>query len=155
MAPGPKLSLTPKLIGQVCKTIARGNFRYVAFGLEGISKGTWSSWVKRGQKELRKLEAGTLKTDPSLKVDLIRALIKAEARMQCELLENVLECGKNEDEWRHKDRQWKFLLRRFPKEFSRNPNAHTDDEYGDETFEEPKIDASALLASKIQELLDR
>ncbi len=46
-------------------------------------------------------------------------------------------------------KQW-FLERRYNKLYSKNPNAHVDDETG----EESKVDALEILAEKLRTLLD-
>jgi hypothetical protein len=135
------LSLTEDLVKKACAIVEAGNFRTIAFQRLGISKNTWASWIQRGKKEIREFDAG--KRDKlTVKATLVRELDAAEARCHQRLLQDVVD---SEDP---RVKTW-FLERRYGKLYSRNPNAHVDDETGTEV----KLDANQVLAEKLGQLL--
>lgn len=132
--------LTEKIIQDLYDIVRRGNFRYVACQRLGITRGTYTNWTQTGRKQLREFEKGE-RTYLSLPAKLVLKLDEAEGYVHGEMVEDILEQGSIQA------RQW-FLERRFNKLYSRNPNAHTDDETG----EEVTIDPIALLAERLKEL---
>lgn len=135
------LTLTPEMVKKVCAIVARGNFRYVAFQEVGVQRSTWAAWVTKGRKELREFAEG--KRDKlTIKATLVVELDRAEAKAHTRILKDVVES----DDPRLK---MDFLKARYNKLYSRNPNAHVDDEDGTET----QVDALELLADKLRSLM--
>lgn len=141
-ANSPTCKLSQKLIDEMVAIVEKGNFRTVACQRLGISPNTYRGWQQAGQKQLREVESG-IRKEPLLQGKLIIALDRAEGYVHGRMVENVLENGTV------RDQQW-FLERRFNKLYSRNPNAHRDDETG----EDHKLDARQELAEKIQRILE-
>ena len=136
------LSLTEDIVAEACRIVEAGNYRRIAAKRLGIPLNTWNSWLQKGKKEMREYAAGK-RTHVTVKATLVRELDKAEARCHQLLLQDVI----GSDSVQAK--QW-FLERRYNKLYSKNPNAHVDDETG----EEAKVDALEILAEKLRTLLD-
>ena len=131
-------TLTEELIQEACAIIRDGNFRTIAFGKLGIPTYTWSSWVKKGNHELKDLAAEKItEEDLSLMAMMCLELNKAEAECHEELLLDVLHSGSPE-------LKMKFLQRRYGKLYSANPNAIED-----ESGEEVQRSAMDILAEKL------
>lgn len=134
----PSSELTDELIRDACAIIRDGNFRTIAFARLGIPTYTWSSWVKRGNHELKDVAAGRKKeSDLTLKAKMCLELNAAEAECHEELLLDVLSNGSPE-------LKMKFLQRRYGKLYSNNPNAIED-----ESGEEVQRSAVDILAEKL------
>jgi hypothetical protein len=136
------LSLTDDLVREACKIVEAGNFRKVAAQRLGVPMSTWNSWLQRGKKELREFSSGK-RTSVTVKASFVRELDKAEGRCHARLLQDVISSDSIQA------KQW-FLERRYNKLYSKNPNAHIDDETG----EESKVDALEILADKLRTLMD-
>lgn len=127
------------LIDEVCQSTDRGNFRYVAFHRAGVSQRLWRYWVERGRKSRRKREDGRLKGKQSLEEHLLERLEQSEGEMHAECIEDVLDS----DDARLK---MEFLKLRFNK-------VYNGKQYDDETGEETKVDAKALLLERLLSIL--
>jgi hypothetical protein len=103
---------------------------------------TFRRWMARGVADRKKLEKAG-EGEPSLYVLLVDAMEKAEGDAHAQGVEDVLTSGDPK-------LVLKFLTLRYNKLYNKNPNARVDDETG----EEQKIDAKALLREKINALLD-
>jgi hypothetical protein len=137
----PTCKLTEELIAKMAEIVRKGNFRMVALQRLGISKNTYSKWMEVGRKQIRDVEQGRRKA-VLLQGKLVIALDDAEGFVHGRMIEDILKSDNVAA------RQW-YLERRFNKLYSRNPAAHLDDETG----ETVKIDASALLAEKLAQLV--
>ncbi len=136
------LDITPELIRKMARIVEAGNFRYVACQRMGISQNTFSTWIRKGNKERREYEAGR-QDWVSSRVLLIEALEEAEGKCHSRLLQDIV----SSDNLTAK--MW-YLERRYNKMYSKNPNAKIDDESG-ETI---KIDATAILAERLSQLIE-
>lgn len=134
------LTLNEKVIDRLVEIVRRGNFRKTAADELGIPPGTFNSWLQRGKRELRDYAAGRL-DELTLKARLIQELARAESRAHADILRDVV----NSEDVRAK--MW-FLERRYNKQYSKNPNAHIDDETG----EQSKVDALQLLAEALAQI---
>lgn len=133
----PSCKLTAKLVEDICAVVRKGNFRYVALQRLGISRHTYDQWMTVGRKQIRDYEAGR-RRNILMQGKLVLALDEAEGVVHGQMVEDILEHGSIQA------RQW-FLERRFNKLYSRNPNAHIDDESG----KEEKVDHAALLLERL------
>ena len=136
------LDLDMDKIKKICRIVEAGNFRYVACQRLGISLNTFSNWIQNGKKDLREFEAGR-RDYITTRVLLIEELEKAEGKCHSRLLHDIV----SSDNLTAK--MW-FLERRWNKLYNKNPNAKIDDETG-ETI---KIDATAILADRLSQLLE-
>jgi hypothetical protein len=127
------------MIDEVCSYTDRGNFRYVAFHRAGVSQRRWRMWVEKGRKLRRQREEGKLEDAPSLQEHLLERLEQSEGEMHAECIEDVLDS----DDARLK---MDFLKLRFNK-------VYNGLQYDDETGEETKVDAKALLLERILSIL--
>ena len=137
----PRCILTQKTIDEFAKIVGRGNFRQTARQRLGISVATYDEWIRAGKKQIRDVEKGKRK-QILLQGRLCLALDSAEGFVHGKMVEDILESESIPA------RQW-YLERRFSKQYSRNPNAHIDDETGQEL----KIDAAELLLDKLKTVL--
>lgn len=138
----PATKLTKKIIDEMCAIVAKGNFRQVACQRMGITPGTYRTWTQAGRKQLREFEQGE-RTYLSMQAQLVIKLDEAEGYIHGQMVEDILNHGSIQA------RQW-YLERRFNKLYTKNPNAHTDDETG----ETVTIDPIAVLAARLKELKD-
>jgi hypothetical protein len=135
-----QLTLTPAIITKVCRVVALGNFRYVAFGNLGIHRNTWRRWLDEGKKQVASY-------DPERGLPpqgrLLIELEKAEANAHEDIIKNVLTKGSPET-------QLKFLRMRYNKLYTRNPNATVDDESGAEN----KRTAEDIIRDKLIQFME-
>lgn len=114
---GRRTILTTQLRDQLVKVISAGNYDETAIAHCGISKGSFYSWLKRGEDELErllKLEAEGIsdsEPDPNeiIFLDFLYAIKKARADAEMHAVKTVRS---------HFGRNWQaamtFLERRFP-----------------------------------------
>lgn len=136
----PSCKLTAQVIKEFAAEVERGNFRQVARQRLGIPVWTYNSWIAAGKKQLTEYTQGKRKK-LLLQGQFVLALDRAEGYVHGQMVEDILEHGSIQA------RQW-YLERRFNKLYSRNPNAHVDDETG----EEHKVDGATVLAEKLAQL---
>ena len=139
---GPPLSLTEKTLNEACDIVRAGNFRKIAASRLGVPLATWASWLRRGRSELEDFTKGKCKS-LGLKGRLIVELDRAEAEAHQDMLTDVVKNGSPE-------LKLKFLRLRYGKLYSANPNAHLDDETG----EEIKRTAADILAEKLAAFIE-
>lgn len=139
----PTVALTEDLIKRACEIVGRGNFRTTAMQMLGVPRHAWSSWINRGRKEIRDFLDGKIE-QVSMQAVLVQSLEKAESEVHSDIIRDVL---LSDD---IKAKLW-YLERRYNKLYSRNPNAHVDDESG----EDSPIDPVAMLAERLEELLNK
>lgn len=133
--------LSHRLIDALCRTVERGNFRYVACQRAGVSWRRYTYWMELAAKERRQRDDGKLKGKPSMYVHLLERLEQSEGEVHAQCVEDVLDS----DDARLK---MEYLKLRFSKLYSKNPNS-VDDETGRET----KIDARELLRERLLAIL--
>jgi hypothetical protein len=137
--------LTMPLIDDLCKTVERGNFRYVACQRCGVNYSRLKKWLEKARKERRRHDddGGMCKGEkPSLHLHLLERLEQAEGEIHAACIEDILDS---------KDPKLKleFLKLRFNKLYSNNPNVRIDDE----TATEVKVDAKTLLLERLVAIL--
>jgi hypothetical protein len=137
------LTLTEDLIREAAAIVRKGNFRYVTANKLGIPQDTWNRWLQYGRGELRAYIHGCGPEELTLKARLVLALEKAEGECHATLLEDVIESDNVQA------KIW-FLQRRYNKLYSKNPNAHVDDETG----EVIRRSATEILADKLAQFLE-
>lgn len=133
----PTCKLSQKIIDEMCAIVRKGNFRTVARQRLGISTSTYDDWVQSGKRQIREVERGERK-NLLLQGKLVLALDEAEGIVHGQMVEDILEHGSIQA------RQW-YLVRRFNKLYSLNPNAHIDDETG----RTEKADSGAALLERL------
>jgi transposase-like protein len=132
----PRRALTPQLITEAAEFIGQGNFRYVAAQRLGVNQNTFQSWIQTGKKHIE-IERDSLEAKLAYEVE------RAEAECHSRILSNVLASDDVK-------LQLEFLRLRYNKLYSKNPNAHHDDETG--TTE--KVDVAALLLEKLSQFAE-
>lgn len=137
----PKCKLTQEIIDDFVKIVAAGNFRQTACRALGIAQWTYDSWMQAGKKQLREVTEG-IRDKPLIQGRFVQALNQAEAESHIEILRDV----RTSNDIRAKI--W-YLERRFNKQYSRNPNAHIDDETGKEI----EIDPGAAILERLVDAL--
>jgi hypothetical protein len=138
------LTLTEDILQEAVKIVRQGNFRYVAAARVGVPFNTWNGWIKRGRNELKDYANGIGDEELTIKARLILELDRVEAECHAQILEDVA----NSDNVTAK--MW-FLQRRYNKLYSKNPNAHLDDETGEMVHRT----ASDILAEKLLQFLEQ
>lgn len=138
-------SLTMHMVRQLCEIVGRGNFRTTAREKLSIPLETWKKWLRFGRIEHEELVAGTrFQKDLSPPYYLYVGLKAAENEAHDTVLTNVVNCDSPAV-------QLEFLKRRWPKLYNNVNNVAIDDE----TQEEVKIDATAMLLEKLSALIDK
>jgi hypothetical protein len=136
-------TLTEELIEEISQSVAAGNFNRLAIGRCGLDEVQFYSWMKKGKKDNDRFQSG--KVDKlTLEAQLMLVLGVAEGALHTALLEDVLGC----DDPKLK---LEFMKLRWPRLYSKNPNAHT---INDETGEEEKITGLDVLTRMIGEYLE-
>jgi hypothetical protein len=128
-------TVTDELIARVSGCIRKGNFGSVAARRMGVTVKQHAYWLTKGRKDAAD---GT----PSQCRKYAEAVDQADADAHAEILEDVLENGNPET-------KLKFLHLRYPREYNKNPRAHTNDDR--------EQDAKDLLLEKltaIKEIVD-
>lgn len=120
----PTCKLTKDVMDKFVKIVGEGNFRQTACQMLGIKRWTYCSWIAAGNKQLRDYADGKRK-NILIQGQFVQALEKAEAEAHISVLKDV----KNSSDVKAK--MW-YLSRRYNKQYSLNPNAHLDDETGEE-----------------------
>lgn len=141
--------LTQQLIDEIATKVRRGNYFETAAAIYGVHRTLLGNWMKTG----RALING--ETDEEEATDhqrmcrrLVLALEKADAEMQGEVFEDIL------DPETKPETRLKFAERRWARQFSRNPNASKN--YVDENLADVlNLDAREILEMKIKTLLGR
>lgn len=125
-------TLTESLMFEIVEIVEKGNFRKVAAQRVGVPPVTLYSWIHRGKRYIKQGNTDRLQAQLAMRIE------KAEAKAHQEILADVLDTG---------DAKVKltFLRLRYPREYNFNPNAHVDDETGQES--------RSTLAEQIKEKL--
>lgn len=138
----PVVALTPDVIDEAARIVGRGNYRTVARQMIGIPHGTWSLWIKAGKEEIAAFSRGERET-VGYRAVLVQALEKAEAEVHQTIIRDVI-TGDN-----MQAKLW-YLERRYNKLYTKNPNAHVDDESGEEVAR----DAAEILADRLRAFIE-
>ena len=136
---GRKLSLTSKIIKEICDLALKGNFRQDIWARMKLDANLCNSWLTYGKKELRE-ESATGKK-PGLRAKLVLDLAHAEAESRGKLMEDVR--GSEDDRVK-----LNFLKMRYGRHFA-NADTYLDDDTGEEK-ERPMRD---LLAERLAKFL--
>ncbi len=128
---------TPEITQQFCDCIVLGNFRYIARGSCGITQNEYAAWARRRKKAEREERFD----DPCYL--FFAAVEEAEAQLHGSIVQDVLVTGDARD-------KLKFLTHRWNKLYSNNPNAHIDDESGQEVEYNP----NQILQDAMKDLVD-
>ena len=139
----PRCTLTQKIIDDFAAIVEKGNFRTTARQRLGISVFVYDRWIQAGHKQIRDHETGK-RPNILLQGKLVKALDAAEGYVHGKMIEDILDSGSIQA------RQW-YLEKRFNKLYSKNPNAHLDDESGQTIT----TDINEVLAEKLATLLGK
>ena len=137
------LALTEEIIRNAARLARYGNFKQDIRASLKIPKGTWTSWMQRGRKELKEQSAG-LRDKVSLKAKLVLELEAAETEAKNGVFKEILE---SED----LDLKFKFITKRFGRQFN-DTSTYIDDETGEE--KESSVSALDSIAQKLLNFLD-
>jgi hypothetical protein len=137
------LALTEDIIKNAARLARYGNFKQDIRASLKIPKGTWTSWMQRGKKELKEQSAG-LRDKVSLKAKLVLELEAAETEAKNGIFKEIIESD-------DLDLKFKFITKRFARQFN-DISTYIDDETGEE--KETNTSALDLIASKLINFLD-
>ncbi|MGM9924749.1 MAG: hypothetical protein ACI35R_10930 [Bacillus sp. (in: firmicutes)] len=115
---GRPSKLSPELTGKITDMLRAGNYLETAAAYAGIDQSTLHRWMKRGAREMERVEKSDrtlrIKKSEAPYVDFCKAIKKALAEAEVRDLIIISNAAKND--W--KAAAWK-LERRFPDKFGR------------------------------------
>ena len=134
--------ITREIVEAAGMLVRSGNFRYVARQSLGLPGNIWENWILRGNREIDNYCAGKRQTVTLYGLFVVE-LDHAEADVHAKIVRDIMapDTPINAKLW--------YLERRYNKLYSRNPNAHIDDESG-KTIE---IDVEQVLIERLQALI--
>lgn len=114
---GRLTKLTPKVQEDIVTVLRAGNYFETASAYAGISKSTFYNWLKRGERELQRVEKDAryrVRQEEEIYVDFVCAVKEAVAEAE---VRDVLTIGKASDKnWQAS--AWR-LERRYPEKWGR------------------------------------
>ena len=141
----PNVTLTMKLIDDMCEILVDGNFRVVAAQQFGISRHTMNKWIRIGKKQLEEFDDGKRPwPDVDIRGIFVQRMGIAESSFEKQAVKDILRDGSPEV-------KLKFLQLTRNRRYTMNQNAIEDPETGEVT----KIDPKALLEERLAGLLNK
>ncbi len=116
--PGRPTNLTPEVQEEVCNAIRAGNYMETAAAFAGIDKTTLHDWMRRGAREIDRLEKdpkATPNKDEAKFVEFRHSVKKALAEAE---IRDVLTIGKAAEGGQWQAAAWR-LERKFPDKWAK------------------------------------
>ena len=140
-----KLTLTMKMVNDMCKILEKGNFRVVAAQQFGVTRHVLNKWISIGTKQLKEYDDGDRPwADVDTRGILVQKMGIAESDFEQRVVQDILRDGSPEVKLR-------FLQLTKNRRYNMNPNAIEDPE----TAEVTRIDPKELLRERMATLLDK
>ena len=114
---GRPTKLTAELQTEICDLLRAGNYIETAAAFAGVSKQTLYDWIRRGKRELQRVEASPgskIRKKEAPFVEFLDAVERAQAMAEAEDIEILRRAAR--DDW--KAAAWR-LERKFPDKWGR------------------------------------